>query len=220
MRIIVVDDHALFREGLVNLLKVNHFDVVGEAQDGFEALTLARTLHPDVVLMDIQMPRCDGLTATRLLQAELPDITVVMLTMMEDDANLFQAIRSGAHGYILKRAGGEEFLALFADLAQGHAPFSPGLAAKILDEFARVERAPAEHDPNSLTDLTPRQIEVLTLAAQGKTYHEISTMLGMSERTAKYHMSEIINRLHLKNRTEVIAFAARQGLDTQPNSHN
>jgi DNA-binding NarL/FixJ family response regulator len=109
MRVLLVDDHAIFREGLTSLLTAHHIDIVGEAQDGFAAFEQARALRPDVILMDIQMPRCDGLTATRLIKAELPEIKIVMLTMAEDDANLFEAVKSGASGYLFKRANADEF---------------------------------------------------------------------------------------------------------------
>ncbi|MBP7688626.1 MAG: response regulator transcription factor [Thermoflexales bacterium] len=225
MRVLLVDDHAIFREGLTSLLTAHHIDIVGEAQDGFEAFEQARALRPDVILMDIQMPRCDGLTATRLIKAELPEIKIVMLTMAEDDANLFEAVKSGASGYLFKRANADEFLALFDDLAEGRAPFSPGLAAKVLAEFARLAGGarpigpaptPTPVEPVSLPGLTPRQVQVLTLIAQGHTYKAISDTLGLSERTIKYHMAEILERLHLDNRAQVIAFAVRRGLGRAP----
>ena len=216
MKILIVDDHAVFRASLKTLLEARKVDVVGQARDGLEALEQARLLHPDLILMDIQMPRCDGLAATRLIKAELPEIKIVMLTMAEDDANLFEAIKSGATGYLFKRASLDEFLAVFADIAEGSAPFSPGLAPKVLAEFARLanqtEFKPKPVAESALSDLTERQIQVLTLVAQGKTYREVSDELAMGERTVKYHMNEIINRLHMNNRTEVIAYVARVGL--------
>lgn len=220
MKVLLVDDHAVFREGLASLLTAHQIELVGEASDGHEAFAKARALRPDVILMDIQMPRCDGLTATRLINAELPDIKIVMLTMMEDDASVFEAIKSGASGYLFKRASADEFLDLFADLAEGRAPFSPGLAVKILAEFARLAGAPRALNrvddfklgESAVPGLTQRQTQVLVLVAQGKTYKEIGDLLGLTERTVKYHMGEILIRLHLNNRAEVIAYAARQGL--------
>ena len=215
MKVLLVDDHAIFREGLASLLTAHHIQVVGEAHDGFDAFEKTRALRPDVLLMDIQMPRCDGLAATRLIKAEMPETKIVMLTMAEDDTSVFEAIKSGASGYLFKRASANEFLDLFADLEQGRAPFSPGLAAKILAEFARLSNAPTPRADNAPAEnthaLTQRQIQVLTLVAQGKTYKEIGDTLGLTERTVKYHMGEILERLHLENRAQVIAYAAQHG---------
>ena len=167
--------------------------------------------------MDIQMPRCDGLSATRLIKAEMPDIKIVMLTMVEDEENLFEAIKSGASGYMIKRSSSEEFLAMFASLEDGILPFSSGMAEKLLNEYTRLakDNAPKEPDPAEAKDsglLTDRQMQVITLLAQGKSYKQISEVLGLSERTIKYHMTEIFQRLHLDNRAQVIAYAARLGI--------
>jgi len=214
MRILLVDDHALFLEGLQNLLKARGLTVVGTARDGLEALAQARALRPDVILMDIRMPRCDGLAATRLIKAELPDVKIVMLTMSEQDDDLFEAIKSGASGYLLKNLDAQEFFELLPALAQGEAPLSRGLAAKILQEFAhptgRATEQPASGEDE--VELTSRQMQVLSLVAQGLTYKQVGDALGLTERTVKYHMGEILGRLHLKNRAQVIAFAARTGL--------
>ncbi len=217
MKVLLADDHAIFREGLVSLLTAHHVTVIGEARDGVEAFEMARKLHPDVILMDIQMPRCDGLAATRLIKAEMPEIKIVMLTMIEDDISLFDAIKSGASGYLLKRVGMEEFMARLLDLEAGRTPFSPGLAAKVLEEFARLahgrqttsETAPVGEEP--IPELTARQMQVLTLVARGESYEAIGAILGLSERTIKYHMTEILDRLHLENRGQVMAYAAKRG---------
>jgi DNA-binding NarL/FixJ family response regulator len=214
MRVLLVDDHPLFVDGLRNLLKSRGVEVVGSARDGLEALDKARSLSPELVLMDIHMPRCDGVTATRLIKAERPEIRIVMLTMSAEDEDLFAAIKSGACGYLLKTLDTEEFLALFASLAHGEVAFSPGLAARLLKEFAQEgrESSQAPASPAAGAALSPRQIEVLTLVAQGLTYKEAAARLGLTERTIKYHMGEIMGQLHLENRAEVLAYARGTGL--------
>lgn len=222
-RVLLVDDHRLFLEGLDNLLRSEGIQVVGTAHDGYQALTKARKLKPDVILMDIHMPDCDGVAATRLIKAEMPDIKIVILTMSEDEADLFEAVKSGASGYLLKSLDAEEFLGYLNDLQKGHSPFSPGLAEKILKAFSTQDTKPTREAvkqvstdtlPQSACNdkLSPRQIQVLTLVAKGQTYREVAATLKISERTVKYHVGEILNCLHLENRAQVIAYAARMGL--------
>ncbi len=215
MRILLVDDHPLFVEGLRDLLVHRGIDVAGIASDGTEALKKARTLHPDVILMDIQMPRCDGLAATRLIKAEMPQVQIVMLTMSGDDEQLFEAIRCGASGYLLKSLPAEEFFSLLIGLERGEVPFGPGIAARVLGEFARL----SVHSPSQGTasqdveaGLTPRQMQVLALLSQGMLYKEIGGHLGVTEHTVKYHMREVLQKLHLRNRAEVVAYARSHGL--------
>lgn len=213
MKVLLVDDHPLFLSGLHNLLTSRGIEVVGTARDGLEALDQARALHPDLILMDIQMPRCDGLAATRLIKAEWPGVNIVMLTMSAEDENLFEAIKSGASGYLLKTQDTEEFFELLLRSAEGEPPLSPGLAAKILRALAQQGSSPTA--PPAASDgevLSPRALQVLTLVAQGLTYKEIGAKLGLAERTIKYHMSEIVQRLHLENRAQVIEYARRTGL--------
>ena len=228
MRVLLVDDHLLFIEGLRNLLASEGIMVVGSAKDGLEALAQARHLRPDVILMDIQMPVCDGVCATRLIKAELPECKVIMLTISEDEQDLFEAVKSGASGYLLKRLDAADFFTYLAELQEGHPPFSPGLAEKILKEFSRQavksEIQTEQSDPvatqddqtraNELQDipLSPRQLQILTLVAQGQTYNQVAATIGIAERTVKYHMAEILDSLHLQNRAQVIAFAAQSGL--------
>jgi DNA-binding NarL/FixJ family response regulator len=219
MRVLLVDDHPLFLEGLRNLLTARGIEVVGTAGDGLEALAKARALRPDVILMDVKMPRCDGLVATRLIKAELPYVKVVILTVYEEDDMLFEAIKSGASGFLHKSLDAGEFLTLLSGLERGDAPLSPGLSMRILEEFAHqanraAEPSPASFESNSETrpDLTVRQTEILTLVAQGLTYNQVGTVLCLSERTIKYHMGEILRRLRLKSRAEAIAYGARIGL--------
>jgi len=223
MRVLLVDDHNLFLEGLINLLKSEGIQVVGSAHDGYEALVKARQFKPDLILMDIHMPRCDGVSATRLIKAEIPEIKIVMLTMSDDEEDLFEAVRSGASGYLQKNLDAVKFLDYLQDLQEGLSPFSPGLAEKILKEFslrmsttaqsaAEIQSEKVSEKPIHECNLSPRQIQILTLVAQGKTYREVAATLNISERTVKYHMGEILYCLHLENRAQVIAYAARSGL--------
>jgi DNA-binding NarL/FixJ family response regulator len=219
LRLLLVDDHALFLEGLRNLLALENIEVVGTAGDGLEALEKARNLRPDMILMDVQMPRCDGLAATRLIKAELPEIKIVMLTMSEDDRDLFESVKSGASGYLLKKLKPTAFFALLSDLQAGLLPFSPGLGAKLLEEFTRLSTSaaspPSEAGLSSDQEaalLSPRQMQILTLVAQGHIYREVAETLGLSEPTVKYHMREILDRLHLENHSQVIVYASEHGL--------
>ena len=218
MKLLLVDDHALFRQSLGALLETSGYEVVGTASNGMEALKKARFLRPDLILMDIEMPECDGLAATRLIKAEMPQVKIIMLTVSTSDEHLFEAIKSGAIGYMLKSQSADQFLALIAQAERGGAALPPELAALLLKEFARqaqhVER-PVKEPPQ---DLTARQLEILTLVAQGLTYPEIGEILLLSESTIRYHMGQILERLHLENRAQVIAYAARHGLGTTTSS--
>ena len=214
-KLLLVDDHALFLEGLRNLLLASGHEVAGTANNGREALVKAEELQPDVVLMDVQMPGLDGIETTRLIKAKYPAAKIVMLTVSQDYRYLFEAIKAGASGYLLKGLDKEKFLALLAGMANGESPLSPGLAAKVLAEFARLEkeREAREAFNRELSALlTPRQVEILKLVAQGLTYKEIGDRLDISEAAVKYHMGEITARLHLENRAEAVAYAAKLGL--------
>ncbi len=243
MRIVLADDNRLLLEGLANLLGAHGHDVVATAMDGDEAIVRARALRPDVVLMDVRMPGRNGIAATRAIKAEMPEIQVLMLTTSADDEDLFESIAAGASGYLLKSMTGDELVASLAALADGVPPMSPGLAARLLREFARRSsaglgredaagaaraghadadstRGPApdghERRPRAIEQahvgLTARQAEVLRAVAGGQTYKEVAAHLGVSERTVRYHMAEIIDRLHLEHRSEVIAYAGEAGL--------
>ncbi len=218
MRILLADDHGLFTEGLSNLLRAGGYAVVGAARNGLEAVQLARALHPELILMDIRMPRCDGLAATRLIQAELPEIKIVMLTTSAEDADLFEALKSGASGYLLKDLQPNELFDYLAAIGRGEAALSPQLSARVLHEFAQqatrlAERvAPERSAAPDGPELTPREREILRLVADGLSYKEVGAALNLSENTIKYHMGEILRRLHLKNREQVVAYALRSGL--------
>jgi len=217
MRVLLADDHPLFLDGLKNLLTIRGIEVVGTARDGIDVLDKARALKPEVILMDIQMPRLDGLAAARVLKAEEPDIKIVMLTMSENDEDLFEAIKSGACGYILKTDETDNFFEILSDLMRGEVPLSPGLAGRVLKELARKGWAigSVEEMGGKEETLTPRQMEVLGLVAQGLTYKEVGAKLFLTEATIKYHMGQIIERLHLKNRRQVIEYARRMKLNRQ-----
>lgn len=236
MRLLLADDHPLVVEGLRNILEAHDFDVVGLARDGVEALAQARRLVPDVILMDVRMPRCDGLTATRLIKAELPDIRIVILTVSADENDLFEAVKSGANGYLLKNMDAAALIEALEDVGQDIPPFAPGLASRLLEEFSHlagtVQAAAPSSGPGSdraagpggaggarsagrepdEEPLTPRQVEVLALVADGLSYKQVARKVFLSPRTVKYHMAEIMRKLHLDNRAQVLAWAGREGI--------
>lgn len=212
MKVLLVDDHALFLKSLKMLLIANKYQVVGTAADGLEALKQARLLNPELILMDIEMPGCDGLAATRLIKAEIPQVKIVMLTVSSSDEHLFEAVKSGASGYLLKSENAERFLELIAQVERGGAALPPELATRLLDEFARQAHRIETPLREAPADLTARQREILTLVAQGLTYPQVGDALHLSEPTVRYHMGQILERLHLENRAQVIAYAARHGL--------
>ena len=218
MKLLLVDDHSLFLQSLRVLLSAKGYEVAGTASNGMEALKQTRLLCPDLILMDIEMPGCDGLCATRLIKAEMPQVKIVMLTVSASDENLFEAIKSGASGYLLKSQSADRFLEMIAHVEHGGAALPPELASRLLDEFARQAQhveMPVEDSPS---ELTARQLEILTLVAQGLTYSQIGEALHLSEATIRYHMGQILERLHLENRAQVIAYAARHGL-MPPSKH-
>jgi DNA-binding NarL/FixJ family response regulator len=217
MRVLIADDHPMMVDGLRYLLETHGFEVVGAVGDGQAALTQALQFAPDLVLMDISMPVCNGLAATRLIKAQRPDIKIVMLTTSAENEDLFEAIKSGACGYLLKVTRGPEFIEALRGLEQGIPPFSPGLAELLLREFARLgeghgDAETGRHQDKEKLRLNERQIEVLRLVAAGLTYKQVGEKLCLSDATVRYHMVEVMHILHLENRNQVIAYAARQGL--------
>jgi len=220
MRVLIADDHPLFRDGLRSLLEARGIDVVGEARNGREAVEQTKRLRPDVVLMDLNMPEVGGLAATRLISAEQPEAKVVVLTASEDDTDLFEAIKSGAQGYLFKNLASDEFFRLLEGVARGEPALTPGLARKLLGEFARppAPATPAVDGPQSLTD---REREVLDLLVQGVTSNrDLAERLVVTENTVKYHLRNILDKLHVQNRAQVVAYAVRHGMvGTEPNRH-
>jgi DNA-binding NarL/FixJ family response regulator len=216
IRVLLVDDHALFRKGIASILAAERgFEVVGEAGDGQEGLERAREVMPDVILMDIFMPGANGLEATRRIKEALPYVKIVMLTVSEEDQNLFEAIKSGAQGYLLKKIEPQELFAMLKGVVQGDAPISRAMAGKILREFAhQARRAVAAPLPGA--DLSPREKEVLELVTRGKTNKEIAAALAIAENTVKNHLKNILEKLHLENRVQAATFALREGLVEKP----
>jgi DNA-binding NarL/FixJ family response regulator len=213
MRLLIADDHPLFRDGLRSLLETRGIQVVGEARNGREAVEQVQRLRPDVVLMDLSMPELNGLAATRLLTAEYPNVKVVILTASEDDADLFEAIKSGAQGYIFKNLDSAEFFRLLEGVARGEPALTPGLARKLLGEFARPSAAARTSAGEGADALTEREQEVLDLLVQGVTSNrDLAERLIVSENTVKYHLRNILDKLHVQNRAQVVAYAARHGM--------
>jgi len=214
VRVLVADDHTLFRRGIVTVLaNQKNISVVGEAVNGLEAIDKAEELVPDVIVMDLNMPQCSGLEATQALQAKMPQVSILVLTVSDNEADLFHAIKFGATGYILKNTEPEELVQAIHHIAQGGVIVSPMMAAKLLAEFRdsgtdAVAKKTAEEEDN----LSPREDEVLRLVSQGATNKEIADSLFISENTVKTHLRNIMDKLHLANRSQAAAYAVKRGL--------
>lgn len=212
LRLLLVDDHALFREGLISLLSYqDDFTVVGEAEDAESALAQAHALEPDIVLMDIELPGEDGVIATQRLKMEMPAVTVVMLTVRDDSQTLFEAIKAGAQGYLVKNVRSWELLEQLRGVARGEAAISRRLAARILEEI-RGQTEPFEPEE----ELTLREMEVLELVAARLSNAEIAERLVVSEHTVKNHMKSILSKLHLRNRRQAAAYGVARGWLPRP----
>ncbi len=212
LRILLVDDHVLFREGIASLVAARpDMEIVGQAVDGLEAIEKYRALRPDMILMDIRMPNCDGLEATRRIKKEWPDARIVILTVSEEDEDLFEAIKSGAQGYLLKNMRPAGLFELIQGVSRGEAPISPALAAKILKEFLQSAQK-ANHQPVAEVNLTDREKQVLQYVAQGASNKEIAGYVTITEGTVKNHLHNILEKLHLHNRAQAAAYALREGL--------
>jgi len=213
IRVLLADDHALFREGLAGILAAQpDFEVVGEASDGLEALVKAEELVPDLILMDIGMPGCDGLEATRRIKQKLPAVTVVILTVRDEEEKLFQAIKNGAQGYLLKNIRGREMLELLRGAVRGDAAITPALAGRMLEEFRRLSREAPFVPEEETAGLTDRELEVLSLVAEGATDKEVAEQLCISLHTVKSHMRNILAKLHVSSRKEAARYARHKGL--------
>ena len=213
-RIVLADDHALFRHGLASLLNDQPgLEVVGQAADGLEALQLARQLDVDLIIMDINMPISDGLEAARLIREFLPDVKIMMLTISDRDENLFEAIKAGAGGYMLKSADADEVLEGVRAMLAGEVVLPPQLANRLLKEFARLAAQTAElATPQEEFGLTNRELEVLGFIARGETDKEIAQKLNLSVYTVKSHVRKILAKLHAANRWEAARRAREEGL--------
>ena len=212
LRLLLVDDHALFREGLLSLLSYqDDFTVVGEAEDAESALDQARALRPDIVLMDVELPGEDGVAATQRLKMEMPEVSIVMLTVHDDSQTLFEAIKAGAQGYLVKNVRSRELLEQLRGLARGEAAISRRMAARILEEI-RGETEP--FGPGE--ELTARELEVLELVVARLSNAEIAERLVISEHTVKNHMKSILSKLHLHNRHQAAAYGIARGWLPRP----
>jgi DNA-binding NarL/FixJ family response regulator len=214
IRVIIADDQRVVREGLAMLLGLLHdVDVVGAASDGIEAVALARDLHPDIVLMDLRMPRCDGVEATRLLQRQEPGIKVVVLTTYADDRSVIDALRAGARGYLTKHAGGTEIRQALQHVLDDHAAIDPAVQHHLVD--AIVDAAPAHSPPPALRlpdGLTAREAEVLSLIASGLSNTEIAERLVVTEGTVKSHINHLLAKIGARDRAQAVRYAYQHGL--------
>jgi len=221
IRVLLADDHQLFREGLANILNAQpDFEVVGEASDGLEVLVKARKLTPDLILMDVGMPGCDGVEATQRVKQELADVVIVMLTVRDEDEKLFEAIKSGAQGYLLKSIRSRELLSMLRGAVRGEAAITPTLGGRMLEEFRRLSQQARTLPEEDVPSLTYREQEVLSLVAQGASDQEIAQALTISIHTVKSHMRNILSKLHLGQRHEAALYALREGLIRPPKNHS
>jgi NarL family two-component system response regulator LiaR len=208
IRILIADDHAIVRKGLRTLIASEAaMEVVGEAGDGVEAVELALALKPDVVLMDMVMPRQTGLEAIRAVKSEYPEARILVLTSFAEDEQIFPAIKAGALGYLLKDASPDELLQAIYDTHRGEPSLDPSVALKLMRELGRPADLPPTEDP-----LTAREVEVVRLVAQGMTNQEIAEQLVISERTVANHVANILGKLHLANRVQAALWALREGV--------
>lgn len=213
IRILLVDDQPLFREGLRTLLSVHRdFEVVAEAGNGEEAIRLARSLLPSVVLMDLQMPVLDGVAATRRLHEELPNVRVIVLTTFDDDEMVFDGLRAGAIGYLLKDAPSEKLAEAIHVAARGETFLQPSVAAKVVAEFARLTKRSTGSSESISEPLSERELEILRLIGHGASNREIASTLFLAEGTVKNHVTNILAKLDARDRTQAAMKARDSGL--------
>jgi DNA-binding NarL/FixJ family response regulator len=215
IRVLIADDQELVRTGFALILRPHpDIEVVGEATDGHDALAQARELHPDVVLMDVRMPRLDGLEATRLLFAE-PALTatrVLILTTFDLDGYVYEALRAGASGFLLKDAPAEQLVVAIRTVAAGEALLAPAITRRLIEDFIRRPAPNAAHAAPGLEELTPREREVLELIACGHSNGEIAAQLVVSEATVKTHVAHVFSKLSLRDRAQAVVYAYETGL--------
>ncbi len=210
VRVLIADDQPLFRQAIKTVLSADDgLELVGEASDGEEVLRLAEEHVPDVVLMDVQMPKLSGIEATQRLRERLPAVKVVMLTISDADEDLFEAIKAGASGYLLKDIDPDEVGAAIHQIQAGQSMLSPGVAGKLLTEFAAISK---RSNDRLQTNLTPRELEILQQAARGLTNRQIGRSLHIAENTVKNHIRNILEKLHMHSRMEAVLYAMREKL--------
>lgn len=208
IRILICDDHAVVREGLRALIATeSDIEIVGEAADGEQTIAAYRALRPDVALLDMVMPRMDGLNAIKAIKTEFPEANILVLTSFAEDDMVFPAIKSGALGYLLKDTSPEELIRAIRDVSRGEASLHPSIARRLIQELSQPTTLPPTPEP-----LTERELGVLKLVAKGYSNEDIAEALVVSERTARGHVSSILNKLHLANRTQAALYALREGL--------
>jgi two-component system NarL family response regulator len=213
IRVMICDDHALFRRGLIMVLESEEgMEVVGEAEDGEEAIRQAEALVPDVVLMDVRMPRVSGIEATRAIAEAVPSTRILMLTVSDEEDDLYDAIKAGAAGYLLKEISIEEVASAIRSVVSGQSLISPSMASKLLTEFTNLAKKADERQSVPTPRLTDRELEVLKLVAQGMSNREIAGELYISENTVKNHVRNILEKLHLHSRMEAVVYAVREKL--------
>jgi two-component system NarL family response regulator len=213
IRVMICDDHALFRRGLIMVLESEDgIEVVGEAEDGEEAIARVEDLAPDVVLMDVRMPRVSGIEATRKIAETVPATKILMLTVSDEEDDLYDAIKAGATGYLLKEISIEEVATAIRAVVSGQSLISPSMASKLLSEFTSLAKRADERQSVPTPRLTDRELEVLKLVAQGMSNREIAGDLYISENTVKNHVRNILEKLHLHSRMEAVVYAVREKL--------
>ncbi|HEV3398051.1 MAG TPA: response regulator transcription factor [Actinomycetes bacterium] len=213
IRVLICDDHALFRRGLMMVLESEEgIEVVAEAEDGEEAIGKAEQFAPDVILMDVRMPKRSGIEATRSIKDVLPSTKILMLTISDEEADLYEAIKAGASGYLLKEISIEEVAGAVRKINEGQSLISPSMASKLLSEFASMVKRREERAQVPGPRLTDRELEVLKLVAQGMSNREIAEHLYISENTVKNHVRNILEKLHLHSRMEAVVYAVREKL--------
>lgn len=211
MKVLLVDDQMLFRKAIAAYLSsYADIKVVGDAENGLQAVEKAKELNPDLILMDISMPECDGLEATKKIKAIMPEVKIIMLTISDEDKDLFEAIKSGAQGYLLKNMHPEDLPAYMQDACEGKAALTPVIATKVLNEFVRLSRKPVE-EPSVLELLTIREKEILRMVAGGASNKEIAASLHLTEGTVKNHLHRVLEKLHLRNRAQAAVVALKDG---------
>jgi DNA-binding NarL/FixJ family response regulator len=213
LRVLIVDDHALFRRGLQMVLAQEpDIEVVGEASDGSDAVEKAKTLKPDIVLMDVRMPRRSGIEATGDIRDMLPGAKILMLTISDEEADLYESIKAGASGYLLKEISIEEVADAIRSVMAGQSRISPSMASKLLSEFAAISQRAGDRRELAAAKLTDREMQVLKLVAQGLNNKDIAERLFISENTVKNHIRNILDKLHLHSRMEAVVYAVREKL--------